>query len=260
LRRDGGKRQLEPLACRSADFEKAGTASAKGDAIRSVAAEQDMAACERGMAAETDLTSRGEPAQFPVRRAGPVAHDEGGLGEIVLLADLLQDFVGQPRLELHDRRLVSGERPVGERIDMPIRNGEAAHGLLSSLANSSASVSLFPGSSTWPSGSMWINRSVFGKARHKSSSTRSMIACASATVISGGRSTWNWTKSRLPLVRVRKSWSLDSSGWRAARSMKRSRSSSGHSRSIRLSTASREARQAPHSNHAAMARPNSGSA
>jgi hypothetical protein len=59
---------------------------------------------------------------------------------------------------------------------------------------------------------MWINSSMPGKAPHRSSSTRSITAWASATVIAGGKSTWNWTKSRLPAVRVRKSWSLLSSG------------------------------------------------
>ncbi len=99
-----------------------------------------------------------------------------------------------------------------------------------------------------------------GNCAIRSASTRSMIACACSIVIAGGRSTWNWTKSRFPLVRVRRSWRLDSSGWRAAASTKAWRFSSGHSRSIRSSTASLAPRHAPHASQPAMARPNSGSA
>ena len=69
---------------------------------------------------------------------------------------------------------------------------------------------------------------------------------------------WNWAKSWVPLLRVRRSWMPRPSGWRAATSTKRRRFSSGHSRSISWSTAWLEARQAPHSSQSAMAMPNSG--
>src|SRR5688500_1373686 len=164
------------------------------------------------MAAQPDLDLRGEPAQLPVGFAGAVRHHERRLGEQVLGADRLQRLVREPFVERHDRGLVAAEQAVGEGIDVPVGHRESAHGLVSSLANSSVSTSLLPGSSTWPSGSMWIRSSIPGNTRHKSSSTRSITAWAWATVMLAGRSTWNWTKSRFPLVRVRKSCSLLSSG------------------------------------------------
>src|SRR5690606_26519925 len=115
------------------------------------------------------------------------------LGEVILLADLLQDVIGRPFVEYHDRRLVTDERSLGEGIDMPVRHRQSrlgwGHGFFFSLANSSDSTSSFPGSPTWPSGSPCISSSISGKAAYRTLSTRSMIRCASATVIAGGKST-----------------------------------------------------------------------
>src|SRR5690606_20134411 len=187
LGRNGRKRQLEPAIRQTAHFEQPRLTRAERHALAAVAVKQDMAACQRRVPAEPNLASGCEPAQLPVSRAGFVAHEKGGLGEVVLLADRLEHVVGKPGFERHDRGLVARKRSGGERVHVPVRQGErlaAGHDLVSSLANSSLSTSLLPGSSTWPSGSMWISRSMPGNARRKSSSTRSMIACASATVIS----------------------------------------------------------------------------
>src|SRR5690606_37861812 len=152
--RDDGKCQFETAACRAANVENACLPRAKRDPVAAVAVEQDVAAGQRGVAAEANFASRCEPAELPIRRSGFIANDEGRLGKLVFFADRLEHLVRKPRLERHDGGLVAGERAVGKGVDMPVRDGQLLHGLLSSLANSSASTSLFPGSSMCPSGSM----------------------------------------------------------------------------------------------------------
>ena len=72
------------------------------------------------MPAQPHFFGRSEPAQFPVRRAAFIAHEEGGLGEIVLLRDRQQGRIIEPVVERHDCRLIAGEGFAREGIDMPI--------------------------------------------------------------------------------------------------------------------------------------------
>src|SRR5690606_743807 len=90
LCRNGGQRQFERAVSRAANFEVARLPRAKSDALAAVTAEQDMAACESRVPAQADLADGREPAQFPIRGPGFVADDESRLGEVILLADLLQ--------------------------------------------------------------------------------------------------------------------------------------------------------------------------
>src|SRR5690606_1098614 len=203
--RDGRKSQFQRVARQAPNFEDAGLPRSKGHAVAAVPLQEHVSARQCRMAAQADFTCRRKPAQLPFGAVRWLRHEEGGFGKHVLGRYGLEHWVRQPFAKHHDRGLIAGERSVGEGIDMPIGQRGRIHVSFSSLANSSASTSLLPGSSTWPSGSMWISSSMSGKARVRSRSTRSMMAWASATVIAGGRSTWNWTKSRLPLVRVRKS-------------------------------------------------------
>ena len=81
-------------------------------------ADQDMAARQGRMAAKGDLDRRREPAQLVIRLAVGGRDGEGGLGEVVLHRDRLEDLVRQPFLQRNDGRRIAGERPVGEGVDL----------------------------------------------------------------------------------------------------------------------------------------------
>ena len=57
-------------------------------------------------------------------------HDEGGLGEIVLGGDRLQDRVLQPISEEANARRITGEEAASEGVDLVVRD---AHGGVSRL-------------------------------------------------------------------------------------------------------------------------------
>ena len=76
------------------------------------------------MSAQIDLDGGGEPAQ---RVVATLAHEEGGLGEIVLRRDRLHRRVREPRFQRTDRGRIAAEQAVGERIDLIDRQARHFH-------------------------------------------------------------------------------------------------------------------------------------
>ena len=90
-----------------------------------LAVEQNVAGRERGMSAQLHLHGRSEPAQVVVGVVALARNGEGGLAEIVLGRDRLQQIVVEPAIERHHRGRIAGQRPVGERVDLEER--QAGH-------------------------------------------------------------------------------------------------------------------------------------
>ena len=152
-----------------------------------IAVDQHVAGGERRVAAQIDFARRREPAQVIIGLAAFARHRECRFAEVILGRDGLHHGVVEPALERHDRGGISGQRALGERVDLEERKaGHVARSVISDGSRVSRSVC--------PSGSTWIRISVSGNRSCSASSTRSSRSWASLTVHCAGTHTWNCAK------------------------------------------------------------------
>ena len=220
-----------------------------------------MAARQRGVAAQRISTVGREPAQLPVGLAGRVAARRRRSRRTCSPRDRLQHLVGQPLVERHHRRLVAGEGPVGEGVDVPV--GQLGHSGIAPLRFRRPRRSGVAGLVDMAFG-IEVDQHLARREIRAASSRLDLVRSRRAPrrrVIAGSIRRGTGRNRGAPLVRVRRSCSPAQLGM-ARGDARRSAGASPRAIPVHqvVDRLARRAPGAPAAARAAMPRPNSGSA